>query len=118
LLLSLLFITIAIAATPCGAAAVAAAAAAAAATAAAAASTAAITTTTIATAVVATAAVATVVAAVAVVLTVMDGGLLPDLCVCAAVHVRRSPHAHKEPKAYWGLPERSFQDELTFITFN
>ncbi len=47
-------------------------------------------------------------AAAAVATTVMDGGLLPDLCMCAAVQVRRSPHAHKEPKSYWGLPERSF----------
>ena len=80
---------------------------------AAAAVTAAVATTTAATAVVANAMVAAAVATM-----VMDGGLLPDLCVCAAVQVRRSPHAHKEPKAYWGLPERSFQDELTFITFN
>ncbi len=79
---------------------------------AAAAVTAVIATTTAATAVVATAAAA---AAAAVVATMtMDGGLLPDLCVCTAVQVRRSPHAHKEPKAYWGSPERSFQDELTY----
>ena len=74
----------------------------------AAAATATVTTTTAVTAIVATAAAAAVVAAA------MDGGLLPDLCVCAAGQVRRSPHTHKEPKAYWGLPERSFQDELTY----
>ena len=80
---------------------------------AAAAATAAVATTTAATVVVATATAAA--AAVAAVVTMaMDGGLLPDLCMCVAVQVRRSPYAHKEAKAYWGLPERSFQDELTY----
>jgi hypothetical protein len=53
-------------------------------------------------------------AAVAAAAVTIDGGLLPDLCMCVAVQVRRSPHAHKEPKAYWGSPEMSFQDELTY----
>ena len=73
----------------------------------AAAATAAIANTTANTAVFATAAATAAVA--------MDGRLLPDLCVCAAEHGRRSPHTHKEPKEYWELPERSFQDELLFL---
>ena len=72
-----------------------------------------VTTTTAATALVATA-TADAAEAAAAAAAATDGGLLSDLCLCAAVQVRRSPHAHKEPKAYWGLPERSFQDELTY----
>ena len=61
----------------------------------------------VATTTAATAFVPTAAAAV-VAMTAMDSWLLPDLRVCAA------PHAHKELKAYWGSPERSFQNELTY----
>ena len=81
-----------------------------------------IATNTAATAIVANAAAAVaavrMAAAVAVVaVAAIVDGLLPDLCVCAAGQVRRSIHVPKELKAYSRMPERSFQDELTYRNY-